>query len=188
MNQTKENNHLEIRVRNDNRNKSNNSNSYRDSNDSDDDLRVLSTNVIQKRQPRRIITRKSAFSNNNDGAKQGTAMVDLTTDIEHGYDSNNNLVISTNTNAADRVLVLYNLTLGVNAGNLKAVLQRLSNVKIAHVRVKDLPSGSATANVWLLHPTMEELERVRKIFHGALVDGRTIQVLIASSSAKSFSY
>ncbi|CCC68793.1 hypothetical protein NCAS_0B07090 [Naumovozyma castellii] len=100
----------------------------------------------------------------------------------------NQLIISTNTDASNKLLVLYNLTLGVNAENLKKILQRLANVAISHVKVRDLPSGSAIANVWLAHPTMADLQKVRNLFHGSLVDGRTIQVSISSSETKSFSY
>ncbi|CCH58955.1 hypothetical protein TBLA_0B01120 [Henningerozyma blattae CBS 6284] len=103
----------------------------------------------------------------------------------NGY---NQLVISTNADASDKILVLYNLALGVKQENLKRILQKLSNSKIGRVRVRDLPSGSATASVRLLNATMEELEHVRSMFDGALVDGRTIQVLISSESSSQLSY
>ncbi|GAV55612.1 hypothetical protein ZYGR_0AV02440 [Zygosaccharomyces rouxii] len=94
----------------------------------------------------------------------------------------NPLVIHTNSDASDKLLVFYNLALGVNQDSLKTVLQKLSHARIAKVRVRDLPSGSATANVWLVRPTIEELERVRKLFDGALVDGRTIRVTTVSDT------
>lgn len=100
----------------------------------------------------------------------------------------NTLVISTNTAATDKSLILYNLTLGVNQNNLKQILENLANVSIKRVRVRDLPTGSATAHVWLNNASIEELERVRKLFHGALVDGRTIQVVISSESTNHLSY
>ncbi|GAV50821.1 hypothetical protein ZYGR_0Z02440 [Zygosaccharomyces rouxii] len=94
----------------------------------------------------------------------------------------NPLVIHTNSDASDKLLVFYNLALGVNQDSLKTVLQKLSHTRIAKVRVRDLPSGSATANVWLVKRTTEELERVRKLFDGALVDGRTIRVTTVSDT------
>lgn len=100
----------------------------------------------------------------------------------------NTLVISTNTDASDKSLVLYNLTLGVNQRNLQKILENLANVSIKRVKVRDLPSGSATAHVWLKKATIEELERVRKLFHGALVDGRTIQVMISSETSNNLTY
>ncbi|KAL3230517.1 Uncharacterized protein RNJ44_00966 [Nakaseomyces bracarensis] len=100
----------------------------------------------------------------------------------------NTLVISTNTAATDKSLILYNLTLGVNQNNLRRILENLASVSIKRVRVRDLPTGSATAHVWLNNATIEELERVRKLFHGALVDGRTIQVVISSESNNNLSY
>lgn len=102
--------------------------------------------------------------------------------------NNNRLVISTNKDAPENLLLFNNLALGVNQESLKSVLQKLSSAHIARVRVKDLPSGSATANVWLARPSSEELERVRKIFDGALVDGRTIRVQTVSQSSQSLSY
>lgn len=98
------------------------------------------------------------------------------------------LVISTNSDVSDRVLLFKNLALGVNQESLKAVLQQLSSARISRVRVKDLPSGSATANVWLSNPNIQELERVRKLFDGALVDGRTIQVATVTESSQKLSY
>lgn len=94
----------------------------------------------------------------------------------------NQLVIHMNSDASDKLLVFYNLALGVNQDSLKTVLQKLSHARIAKVRVRDLPSGSATANVWLVRPTIEELERVKKVFDGALVDGRTIRVTTVSDT------
>ncbi|CAI1730237.1 hypothetical protein SEUBUCD646_0O02930 [Saccharomyces eubayanus] len=102
--------------------------------------------------------------------------------------SGSQLVISTNSDASDKLLMLFNLTLGVNHENLKNVLQNLSQVQIAHVKVRDLPSGSATAKVRLAYPTTQSLEKVRKLFHGALVDGRRIQVVIASEESTHLSY
>ncbi|CAI4051924.1 hypothetical protein N7582_005320 [Saccharomyces uvarum] len=103
-------------------------------------------------------------------------------------ESGSQLVISTNSDASDKLLMLFNLTLGVNHENLKNVLQNLSQVPIAHVKVRDLPSGSATAKVRLAYPTTQSLEKVRKLFHGALVDGRRIQVVIASDESTHLSY
>lgn len=100
----------------------------------------------------------------------------------------NKLVISTNEDFARKLLVFSNLELGVNQENLKSVLEKLSNASIAKVRVRDLPSGSSTANVWLSRPNPGELERVRKFFDGALVDGRTIKVSTVSESAAGMSY
>lgn len=97
------------------------------------------------------------------------------------------LVISTNSEATNKLLVLQNLALGVNQESLKIILQKLSHTRISKVRVKDLPSGSATASVWLAHPTLQELERVRRLFDGALVDGRVIQV-VTMSDTQSMSY
>lgn len=94
----------------------------------------------------------------------------------------NPLVFHTNSDASDKLLVFYNLALGVNQDSLKTVLQKLSHARISKVRVRDLPSGSATANVWLVRPTIEELERVKKLFDGALVDGRTIRVTTVSDT------
>lgn len=94
----------------------------------------------------------------------------------------NRLVISTNGDAANKILVLQNLALGVNQESLKIILQKLSKTRIAKVRVKDLPSGSATASVWIAQPTLQELERVRRLFDGALVDGRTIRVVMVSDT------
>lgn len=98
------------------------------------------------------------------------------------------LVISTNSDASDKLLMLFNLTLGVNQENLKNVLENISQVQIAQIRVRDLPSGSATAKVRLAYPTTQSLEKVRKLFHGALVDGRRIQVVIASDESSHLSY
>lgn len=100
----------------------------------------------------------------------------------------NQLVFSTQVSAANKILVLYNLALGVKQDNLKSIIQKLSSAVISKVRVRDLPSGSATASVWLHEPSMEELERVRSLFDGALVDGRTIQVLITSDSSSKLAY
>ncbi|EHN02057.1 YHR127W-like protein [Saccharomyces cerevisiae x Saccharomyces kudriavzevii VIN7] len=98
------------------------------------------------------------------------------------------LVISTNSDASNKLLMLFNLTLGVNNENLKNVLEDISQVQIAQIRVRDLPSGSATAKVRLAYPTTQSLEKVRKLFHGALVDGRRIQVVIASDESSNLSY
>ncbi|CAI4039502.1 hypothetical protein SMKI_08G1690 [Saccharomyces mikatae IFO 1815] len=98
------------------------------------------------------------------------------------------LVISTNSDASDKLLMLFNLTLGVNHKNLKDILESISQVQIAQIRVRDLPSGSATAKVRLAYPTTQSLEKVRKLFHGALVDGRRIQVVIASDESSHLSY
>ncbi|CAI4511980.1 BFH_collapsed_G0024840.mRNA.1.CDS.1 [Saccharomyces cerevisiae] len=98
------------------------------------------------------------------------------------------LVISTNSDASDKLLMLFNLTLGVDQENLKNVLENISQVQIAQIRVRDLPSGSATAKVRLAYPTTQSLEKVRKLFHGALVDGRRIQVVIASDESSHLSY
>lgn len=100
----------------------------------------------------------------------------------------NNLVISTNEDLTRKLLVFNNLELGVNQDNLKSVLEELSNASIAKVRVRDLASGSSTANVWLSRPTAGELERVRKFFDGALVDGRTIKVSAVAESSAGLSY
>lgn len=100
----------------------------------------------------------------------------------------NQLVISTHTSAADKILVLYNLALGVKQENLKKILQKISSCQISKIRVRDLPSGSATATVSLLNANLDELERVRSLFDGALVDGRTIQVLISSASVSAMAY
>lgn len=100
----------------------------------------------------------------------------------------NNLVISTNEDVSRKLLVFSNLELGVNHDNLKSVLEELSNASIARVRVRDLPSGSSTANVWLSRPTAGELERVRKYFDGALVDGRTIKVSTVPEASAGLSY
>lgn len=97
-------------------------------------------------------------------------------------------MISTNSDASDKLLMLFNLTLGVNQENLKNVLENISQVQIAQIRVRDLPSGSATAKVRLAYPTTQSLEKVRKLFHGALVDGRRIQVVIASDESSHLSY
>ncbi|CDF91968.1 uncharacterized protein ZBAI_02937 [Zygosaccharomyces bailii ISA1307] len=97
------------------------------------------------------------------------------------------LVISTHSEATNKLLVLQNLALGVNQESLKIILQKLSHARISKVRVKDLPSGSATASVWLAHPTVQELERVRRLFDGALVDGRIIQV-VTMSDTQTMSY
>lgn len=102
--------------------------------------------------------------------------------------NNNRLVISTNKDTPENLLLFNNLALGVNHESLKSVLEKLSSANIAKVRVKDLPSGSATANVWLARPSSEELERVRKLFDGALVDGRTIRVQTVPQSSQSLSY
>lgn len=98
------------------------------------------------------------------------------------------LVISTNSDASNKLLMLFNLTLGVDQENLKNVLENISQVQIAQIRVRDLPSGSATAKVRLTYPTTQSLEKVRKLFHGALVDGRRIQVVIASDESSHLSY
>ena len=100
----------------------------------------------------------------------------------------NNLIFSTHTDASDKMLAIYNLTLGVNSENLKRVLSKIGGVEIKSVKVRDLPSGSSTATVTLTRPTTEELERVRKLFHNAIVDGRTIQVSVVSNANTSFSY
>ena len=100
----------------------------------------------------------------------------------------NHLIFSTHTDASDKMLAIYNLTLGVNSENLKRVLSKIGGVEIKSVKVRDLPSGSSTATVTLTRPTTEELERVRKLFHNAIVDGRTIQVSVVSNANTSFSY
>lgn len=100
----------------------------------------------------------------------------------------NKLIISTNNEVTDKLLLFNNLELGVNQDSLKSVLEDLSNANIARIRVRDLPSGSATANVWLARPTADELERVRKFFDGALVDGRTIKVSTVADSDTKLSY
>lgn len=107
---------------------------------------------------------------------------------ERNGNRHNKLVISTNSDATDKLLLFNNLELGVNQESLKSVLEELSSASIARVRVRDLPSGSATANVWLARPTAEELERVRKFFDGALVDGRTIKVSTVADSDTKLSY
>ncbi|QLL32768.1 hypothetical protein HG536_0D02900 [Torulaspora globosa] len=110
------------------------------------------------------------------------------TTTERNGNRHNKLVISTSSDVTDKLLLFNNLELGVNQESLKSVLEELSNTSIARVRVRDLPSGSATANVWLARPTAEELERVRKFFDGALVDGRTIKVSTVADSDTKLSY
>lgn len=107
---------------------------------------------------------------------------------KRGAYQNNRLVISTNDDSSNKVLLFNNLELGVNHETLKNVLEDLSNASIARVRVTDLPSGSAMANVWLSRPNAEELERVRKFFDGALVDGRTIKVSTTSEFGSKLAY
>lgn len=106
----------------------------------------------------------------------------------HSRKPENTLVISTDSDVSNKVLLFQNLALGVNQESLKTVLQQLSDAHISKVRVRDLPSGSATANVWLINPNSQELERVRKLFDGALVDGRTIKVTAVPESSRNLSY
>ncbi|EDO16254.1 hypothetical protein Kpol_505p31 [Vanderwaltozyma polyspora DSM 70294] len=107
-----------------------------------------------------------------------------------GPSFSNQLVISTEVNTKDKVLMIYNLALGVKQDNLKKILQKLSEISISRVKVSDLPSGSATACVWLTKPSIELLEHFTEIFDGALVDGRTVKVTIASdpSTGNSLKY
>ncbi|QLQ79643.1 hypothetical protein HG537_0C02900 [Torulaspora globosa] len=148
--------------------------------------RLVTTNdvgVLLRQASRTVEARKTSSGRRRGSIKNRTKPGPVITTSEK-----NKLVISTNTDATDKLLLFNNLELGVNQESLKSVLEELSNTSIARVRVRDLPSGSATANVWLARPTAEELERVRKFFDGALVDGRTIKVSTVADSDTKLSY
>lgn len=100
----------------------------------------------------------------------------------------NKLVISTSTKPDNgNLLTIYNLTLGLDQEKLKDILESYGNTEIDKVVVRDLPTGSAMATVHLKEPSTEELIRVRDFFHGATVDGRTIQVMISADPTKNLS-
>ncbi|CCK71775.1 uncharacterized protein KNAG_0H03610 [Huiozyma naganishii CBS 8797] len=92
----------------------------------------------------------------------------------------NRLVLSTSTRAEDQLLAISNLTIGIDRENLKEVLQKVGKCKIASIKLRDLPTGSATAHVMMARPSVPELERLQVMFNGAQVDGRVIQVNITS--------
>lgn len=148
-------------------------------------LRQASSTVEARRSSRggRMALKKSVSLRKTREKQRSMATTTRRTGNQH-----NELVISTNNDTTDKILLFNNLELGVNQESLKSVLEELSNASIARVRVRDLASGSAMANVWLARPNVEELERVRKFFDGALVDGRTIKVSIVSDSDNKLAY
>ncbi|CCE63683.1 hypothetical protein TPHA_0F02010 [Tetrapisispora phaffii CBS 4417] len=100
----------------------------------------------------------------------------------------NQLIINTDIDNSDKILIFYNLALGIKQDSLKQIIERLSGISIKKVRVKDLATGSSTAQVWLSNPNIPDLEKIRTQFDSALVDGRTIQVLLSSESTRTLVY
>lgn len=98
------------------------------------------------------------------------------------------LVIDTNSRADNNVLAIYNLTIGVNANNLKKIIEKLGKTKILELKIKDLLSGSSLGYATFENTTLKELQRVKDVFNGALVDGRTIKVDIFSTKMAALAY
>ncbi|CCF58660.1 hypothetical protein KAFR_0F00630 [Kazachstania africana CBS 2517] len=149
--------------------------------------------TVQKRKNKRnaSISRSSppAFSFERSNAlKNSTKIAKGNNNFSAFFNKKNHLVINTNIDAKNHFLVIYNLAVGVDKQSLKTILQNLARVKIKNIMVRDLPTGSATANVYLQNSTMRELERVKQLFYGASVDGRTIQVNVTTSSEQEFGY
>lgn len=92
----------------------------------------------------------------------------------------NRLVLSTmGDRASAKILSIYNLTLGVDQDKLKQILEEYGKTQLSRVVVRDLPTGSAMASVYLANPVENEYTRLQEFFNGATVDGRTIKVLIS---------
>lgn len=100
----------------------------------------------------------------------------------------NRLVINTRSRADHKLLAIYNLNIGVNKDNLRKIIEKLGKTKLIELKVKDLLSGSAIGYATLERPTLAELQRVKEIFNGALVDGRTIKVDIITNSMAALAY
>lgn len=96
--------------------------------------------------------------------------------------------MSPNDSSSLRILVLNNLTLDIDHDNLKNIIQDLTHTTISKLRVRNLPTGISTANVWLSDQSSEELERVQKFFQGSRFDGNPIQVLINSDPSVILNY
>lgn len=101
---------------------------------------------------------------------------------------NRKLILTTNTNETKQFLVIQNLSPGVNQANLKDALERNGNIRITQLKVMDLATGSATANIYLHDSSQTELERIQKLFNSAEIDGRTVQIRIASETKNLLSY
>lgn len=100
----------------------------------------------------------------------------------------NRLIIDTKSKAQNKLLAFYNLTIGVNAKNLKKIIEKLGSTKIVELKIKDLLSGSAIGYIVLENTTLQEMQRIRDMFNGALVDGRTVKVDIISTSMAALAY
>lgn len=104
------------------------------------------------------------------------------------YFQQDRLVLSTNSDASGKFLLLSNMALGVNRNNLRKILEDVSGLSVREVKVKDLPSGFATASVWLNNPSTEDFENLRSLLQGATVDGRVIQASVTMPSMAKFAY
>ena len=98
------------------------------------------------------------------------------------------MIIDTKSKAQNKLLAFYNLTIGVNAKNLKKIIEKLGSTKIVELKIKDLLSVSAIGYIVLENTTLQEMQRIRDMFNGALVDGRTVKVDIISTSMAALAY
>ncbi|AMD19371.1 HBR470Wp [Eremothecium sinecaudum] len=92
-----------------------------------------------------------------------------------------NLVISLRNGS--EFLGLRNLPVGVKKETLKKALEEHGTCRVSNIKVLDLPTGSATAEVHIVSESSgNELQRLVKQFHGAEIDGRVISADIRSTS------
>ena len=89
--------------------------------------------------------------------------------------ANKKLVISLKDSA--KCLKIRNLPVGTNPSHLQRVLQDLGSCKVVDLKVIDLPTGSAHAEVFA---SVSDLESLHKRFNQAEIDGRRILTEISS--------
>lgn len=89
--------------------------------------------------------------------------------------ANKKLVISLKDSA--KCLKIRNLPVGTNPSHLQRVLQDLGSCKVVDLKVIDLPTGSAHAEVFA---SVSDLESLHKRLNQAEIDGRRILTEISS--------
>lgn len=92
-------------------------------------------------------------------------------------DNSNNKKLVISLKESLKCLKIRNLPIGTNPSNLQRVLQQMGNCKVTDLKVIDLPTGSAHAE---LFASNMDLETLHKRFNQAEIDGRRILTEISS--------